>query len=310
MVNVDLISVIVATYNSEAFILETLDSIYDQTYKNIELIICDDCSKDHTANLIATWLQDISQERFNSIKFIKHDVNLGVTGNFNDGISQSSGVWIKCIAGDDLLMPNCIGDLYDSAKSNVSDIVFGQALCFTTNLDGGKSLSTYLTPDATIEKFKLGNKDFFNDLMNNCFLPAPTAFFSKDVWNMLGGYDTRYIMMEDWPFWLKAVLNKRKMIFINKLVVMYRQHDQSITARKYPLIPSVISTQWKKDSINFSYHFRRHYMSNVFMKWEIINLYFASKSLTCSSRFNRIIYLFVRLLSPLALINFVSVYFK
>ena len=64
-----LVSVIVITYNSSKFVLETLESIYNQTYSNIELIISDDCSSDETINICQNWLYK-NKNRFKNIELI------------------------------------------------------------------------------------------------------------------------------------------------------------------------------------------------------------------------------------------------
>ena len=72
-----LVSVVVMTYNSSKYVLETLDSIYNQTYLNIELIITDDCSTDKTFELCNKWLLQ-HQNRFIRIEFITNDINTGI----------------------------------------------------------------------------------------------------------------------------------------------------------------------------------------------------------------------------------------
>ena len=102
-----LVSVRVVTYNSSKTVEETLDSIYNQTYSNIELIISDDCSKDNTVAICRNWIE-LHKERFVRTEMITVDKNTGVTGNVNRSEEACKGVWVKGIAGDDVLMPNCI----------------------------------------------------------------------------------------------------------------------------------------------------------------------------------------------------------
>lgn len=104
-----LVSVVVITYNSSKYILECLDSIYNQTYQNIELIITDDCSKDNTVEVCKKWLEQFS-DRFIQTKQITTTINTGTSANCNRGISETMGKWYKIIAGDDRLLKNCIED--------------------------------------------------------------------------------------------------------------------------------------------------------------------------------------------------------
>ena len=102
-----LVSIVVVTYNSSQFVQETLDSIKEQTYKNIELIISDDCSKDDTIKICEEWLKE-NRCRFTNCQILTSLKNTGVVANCNRGYQASTGMWIKDVAGDDALYPEAI----------------------------------------------------------------------------------------------------------------------------------------------------------------------------------------------------------
>jgi alpha-1,3-rhamnosyltransferase len=77
-----LVSVRVITYNSSKTVIETLDSIYNQTYPNIELIISDDCSKDDTVAICREWVNQ-HKERFARTEILTVPQNTGVSANIN-----------------------------------------------------------------------------------------------------------------------------------------------------------------------------------------------------------------------------------
>src|SRR5688572_26730058 len=104
-----LVSVIVITYNSALYVLETLDSIKRQTYQQIELIISDDCSNDATVELCRKWLS-VNGSRFVRTSLIEVESNTGIAQNCNRGVEASKGEWIKIIAGDDALEVYTITD--------------------------------------------------------------------------------------------------------------------------------------------------------------------------------------------------------
>ena len=104
-----LVSVFVITYNSSRFVLEALESIKNQTYKHIELIISDDCSTDSTVDLCKNWIEK-NKERFVNSTIITVSANTGVSANCNRAVTAAKGNWLKGIAGDDVLLPNCIQD--------------------------------------------------------------------------------------------------------------------------------------------------------------------------------------------------------
>ena len=91
-----LVSVVVITYNSAQYVLETLNSIKEQSYSNIELIISDDCSKDKTVEICRDWLAK-NKEKFVRTELITVEKNTGTSANINRGIKASKGKWIKSI---------------------------------------------------------------------------------------------------------------------------------------------------------------------------------------------------------------------
>ncbi len=105
-----LVSIVVITYNSSKFVLETLESIRKQTYQNIELIISDDCSKDSTIDICRNWIEK-NKNRFVKAELITVERNTGIAPNANRGLKVAKGEWIKFIAGDDMLISNCIDEL-------------------------------------------------------------------------------------------------------------------------------------------------------------------------------------------------------
>ena len=90
-----LISVIIPVYNSEKYIRESLKSILNQTYSNLEIIIVDDCSTDSTLNVLG----NITDNR---IKLLKNSINLGPSNSINNGLSISKGEFIAIMHADDI----------------------------------------------------------------------------------------------------------------------------------------------------------------------------------------------------------------
>ena len=83
--NSPLVSVCIITYNSSNFILDTLESVKVQTYKDIELIISDDGSKDNTVEVCRKWLM-LNKKRFVNIVLLVSEQNLGISANYNRAI--------------------------------------------------------------------------------------------------------------------------------------------------------------------------------------------------------------------------------
>jgi len=118
-----LVSIIVITYNSAKYVLETLESAKVQTYLNIEVIVSDDCSMDDTVSVCSKWLED-NKGRFARTQVLTNEENTGIAENCNRGIKAGKGNWIKLIAGDDLLLPNCLCDFIEVAQKETDKYIF------------------------------------------------------------------------------------------------------------------------------------------------------------------------------------------
>ena len=111
--NNPLVSILIATYNSEDFIRETLDSVLNQTYTNLEIVLCDDASSDGTVNVLKEY-----QKKNERIKIIQNDRNLGISLNMNNGIGQCNGKYIAILDADDWAYPYRIEEQVNLMEEN------------------------------------------------------------------------------------------------------------------------------------------------------------------------------------------------
>lgn len=221
-----LVSVVVVTYNSEKYVIETLESVKVQTYQNIELIITDDHSSDNTLNICEKWLEN-NKRRFVSLRIISSDVNTGITINRNRGCLSAQGEWIKHIDGDDKLLPSCIADYIEFVTNNpYKNIVFSPLHLFGEgDLERWKKL-LYSNFEYA---FSLNKRDFRILLCKVCLFPAPSAFINTTFFNSVGGYDESIEWLEDWPFWVRSAFNGAHFAYITKPEVDYRISSSSLS---------------------------------------------------------------------------------
>lgn len=110
------ISVIVASYNYENFIKNTLESILSQTYTNFEVIVVDDCSMDNSVELINEFAK-----KDNRIKLFVNEENIGLKNTILKGIENAKGEWIAFLESDDIWQPDCLEKRVEVLNKN-SDI--------------------------------------------------------------------------------------------------------------------------------------------------------------------------------------------
>lgn len=247
--NQPLVSVPVVTYNSAKYVLETLESIKAQTYQNIELIISDDCSTDNTVELCQQWVEQ-NKNRFVRTQIITSEVNTGVSANGNRGRDACQGEWIKGIAGDDLLMPNCIADCVQYVQQNTNIMyLFGRIEAFGANEETNKfftdSVFDYsffdLDVEGQLERLVFGS---------NC-VPAATCFYNRKKAIELGiRNDERIPLLEDWPKWISILEKGVKLEFMDKVLIQYRIHKHSLSTAK------ILSPDYFRSNMLFDLYYR------------------------------------------------------
>ncbi|MGI2166333.1 glycosyltransferase family 2 protein [Shewanella oncorhynchi] len=228
-----IVTVAVITYHSAATVLETLDSIVSQTYgpENIELIISDDGSKDNTVEVINEWLTQ-NRTRFHSAIFFANEVNSGISKNCNVAWKAATSDWIKTIAGDDLLIRDCIVDNVDFINCNQSaKIVFSQLVRFSDDslLDKCKHISSF-----EIEKYIFSQVDCREQykllIRFGGVSVAPTSFIKLSLLKEIGFADINYPSFEDLPLWVETC-ERQRVFFLEKNTVMYRLGESITTSR-------------------------------------------------------------------------------
>lgn len=229
-----LVSVPVITYNSSKTVVETLDSIYNQTYPRLELIVSDDCSTDDTVEICREWI-GVHKERFVRTELLTVEKNTGVSANMNRAEAVCQGEWVKPIAGDDVLFPECIMVYVDYVQKNPDSLVV-----FSRMEGFGKSepeVEEYMNRVFDYSFFALSIPEQNHRLVfkGNC-LPAPTCFYNRDRLASLGivGYDERIPMIEDYPRWILLLKHGIHFDFVDRTLVRYRLSDNALSSTNYP----------------------------------------------------------------------------
>ena len=215
-----LVTVVVVTYNSSRFVIETLESVYRQSYTDIELIVSDDRSKDNTFSLCQEWIKS-HHNRFVNATAIQTPVNKGICGNYNYALNHASGEWIKYIAGDDILEDNCI----ERFVSNLSPRTFLYT-CTAEHLNNDtnktESYSTRIPSTTAWRQARFMLKYLYG-------INGPTIFVEREHLIQLGGFEEKYPMIEDWPIAIRFTVNGYRIGIVNEPLVKWRIYGESIS---------------------------------------------------------------------------------
>lgn len=259
-----LVSIIIVTYNSEKFILEALESAKNQTYRNIELIVTDDCSKDETVTICRNWIKN-NKNHFTHTKIITVNENTGIASNCNRGLKASKGEWLKYIAGDDLLLPNCISDNLDFLKQTPN------AKFITSNTenidDSGQPYNCGINKYAALQKFyfeESSELQLKTYARLPVFLNSPAFFMNKQLISSVNGFDEEFKIYEDICIIFRINGIGEKVHFFNRNTVKYRIHDKAISRNK----SNLISEKRKKEQFAIFNKYRRKHLD----KFNLIDL--------------------------------------
>ena len=189
-----LVSVICLCYNHERFVAEAIRSVQAQTYPNIQLIVVDDASQDHSADVIAGIVQ-----QHPDITFLRQRHNAGNCKAFNCGLAQAKGELIIDLAADDILLPERIAKgiaFFEKADASVG-VNFTDAAWID---EQGEHLYHHSQrfPHHTVPQ-----GDVYKDLIEKYFICSPTMMFRRTVIDHLGGYDET-LAYEDFDFWIRS----------------------------------------------------------------------------------------------------------
>lgn len=202
-----LVSVIVPSYNYEKFIEAAMESIYNQTYMLLELIIIDDNSKDDSCNIINELVTSSRYlDRFNSrIKFIRHQANQGAHNTINEGIRASNGSYATVLNADDLFERNRIEALITTIRDTKSDFVFSKIKVIDDlGNDIGETselANNFINTQESIRQFPTVG---WSLLPHNTAISTGNMLFSRKIFDDVNGFrNLKYC--HDWDFVLRCL---------------------------------------------------------------------------------------------------------
>lgn len=215
--NIPLVTVVIPSYNHASYVKESIQSIIDQDYSNIELIIIDDGSKDSSVQAIQEMVT-LCQQRFVRFEF-RHRPNKGLCATLNEALEWCEGEFFSPIASDDIALPHKISYLASKIVESEFAVVFGLAQRFG-DLD---KVYTH-TPNISSQYIHS-----FKSLMLTINIPAaPAAMFRTSSVLKVGGF-AEDVKLEDRYMWLALTSNNEKIITYPKVVTLYRDHSDNTT---------------------------------------------------------------------------------
>jgi alpha-1,3-rhamnosyltransferase len=217
-----LVSILVPVYNHAHYILECLNSIFSQTYNNIEIIICDDGSTDDSYKVVHNWVNNKNI----AVKLFSQK-NKGVCKTLNFLLSVAEGDYIAICASDDILTPKSIEERVEFLNSSTDfEAVIGDADLIGTN---SKTISSSAMKSLYKADYSRLASDICSELLFNWSVVGPTFLARKELYDKIGKYDES-LLVEDRDFYLR-LLAGNYLGFIPVTVAKYRVHSDNASRR-------------------------------------------------------------------------------
>ena len=183
-----LVSVLIPAYNAEKYIDEAIESVVDQTYKNLEILILDDCSTDGTGKVIKKWVKKDSR-----IKYIKNEDNLKLSRTLNKGLELCNGEYIARMDADDWSYPDRISSQIKYLESNVKIGAIGGTIELCDEELKNPKVREYFETDGDIRKKIFRYSPFAH----------PAVVFRKSVLDSAGDYSESLVDAEDYDLYFR-----------------------------------------------------------------------------------------------------------
>lgn len=253
-------SIITISYNRASLIVETIESVLEQTYQNFEMIIVDDGSTDNTEEIIANYIEQNNQK----IRYIKSN-RIGKPSVLrNIGIKEATGDIISILDSDDIWLPKKLQEVYNIfiKHENISFMIH--------------NLRHFVDHEKPGNEFYTFSKDFHKDILKELLfgdiLAFPVFSMRKSIIDDIG-YFNENIMEGQHDYYLRVAI-KHKIYYLNQSLTLMRRHEGNLS-KNFNIIHSLdaitsLNTLYKSDGLEN----KLYKSASNFMNYKIAKFYF------------------------------------
>jgi len=236
MMEAPLVSIVIPTYNQSRYLPITLDHVLNQDYKNMELIIVNDCSSDDTEEIIKEYLSSLKTEQMSRmdkyqdkgevesflrsfsprlpqnrvIKVLKNERNLGATKTYNRGFMESSGDYCTFIPSDDIPHPLMISRMVSMLEETGSDFVYADSIIVD---DTGQIVRRLPMPDYN-----------FSRCFGDWYHLGIAKLYRRSLHDVVGYYDEAYKLANDYDMYLRFAQAGARFVHLPEILYSVRNH--------------------------------------------------------------------------------------
>jgi glycosyltransferase involved in cell wall biosynthesis len=244
-----IISIVTPCYNSEKFIVETIQSVLNQTFQNWEWWIIDDASKDDSVKIIETF----TDER---IHLVALNENVGAAEARNIGIRRAKGRFLTFIDSDDLWLPHFLETTYQFLIQNKEELAYA----------GYKRFDEELNP--LLSDFSAEDHIDYRRILYNCPIPMLTAMYDTQ---RIGKIEIPEVdMREDYAMWIEILRKIPEARAIPEILAIYRIRKSSYSRNKIVILKKQFAVYYKFLNLSLlqSFYYTFHWVLNGLKKYE------------------------------------------
>ena len=211
------VSICIPSYRAEKYLPQALESVRKQTFKDWELIVTEDGSKDGAEALVNAFAQSVSQP----VRYQRHEQNQGLPATRNTGIAASSGEFIALLDADDCWEAHHLETTLGKLLEVGADLAHAGSILFDS--DTGREMETRAPSLDVIGRFPLS-------LYQGEYVIQPSSVvLRKTLWERSGGFDPTFRYVEDREMWLRCARCGGRFVFTGANTCLYRKHGEALS---------------------------------------------------------------------------------
>ncbi|MCL4430107.1 MAG: glycosyltransferase [Chloroflexi bacterium] len=239
-----LVSVLMGSYNHEKYVSEAIESVLNQTFPDLELIIIDDHSTDNSKNIIEAY-----QAKDERVRAFFHERNMGIAITINDGLKKVRGNYVSFIGSDDVWYPYKLEQQLALTKNHENEILWSEGDIIDS--DGNPTGTTFTQMHTATNKKKSGN--LFGEILWDNYIFGQSLLIKKDfIGDTL--FDTELRFLNDYRF-IADLASKHDFFFIPEPLAKYRVHGRNSISKD--------RTRWLEDRVLLYSYFLQRYGDEI-----------------------------------------------
>jgi glycosyltransferase involved in cell wall biosynthesis len=211
------VSVIMPCFNHALFVEKSIESVLAQSVGDLELIVVDDCSRDHSREIIAQYAKNDRR-----VRAIQHERNLGASRSRNDGIRVAEGEYLAFCDADDIWMPTKLARQLELMETHpMHDVAYCDAEIIDEHGErtGERFSHEFPVPGD-------GSGRLFDELCTRNFINMQTVVLRRKSLGATARFDEHIKWVEDWLFWVR-IAQDHSFIYTKEVLAEYRVHQKS-----------------------------------------------------------------------------------